>query len=382
MIKKIFFTVACFQVTASLFAQTEVQKQVIYEQINMDSKGKGIIQKIDHIENKEVLFNNAQVLPVYKVAIKPNENPKIIQNKNYYLIFYVGRLYIFMNNKISRVIENNPIIQSILNFNKEKKDFSIIYFIDTFSFDQQYLMPLLTNKELSLIIDKGISYNFQDYIDTKYGSMEKYAENYILDEKREKLTVNDFNDMIVYHYKAFEAHCPIDTVFVLKRMINQIMFATKSLTKAQEVKLFERIMYKINPNQGNKAMLRRILTAAKVKELDIQAAISQSKIENKKAPQEITKPDGLYVFDIYNASVTDELFSILGNKQFIDYKSYIDLWYPIIETQNSYNNNKYRYNYGMDILEKGNIIKKRDYQAFNEYVRKKLETCGCAGNVK
>jgi len=251
MIKKIFFAVACFQVTASLFAQTEVQKQVIYEQINRNSKGKGIIQKIDHIENKEVLFNNAQVLPVYKVAIKPNENPKIIQNKNYYLIFYVGRLYIFMNNKISRVIENNPIIQSILNFNKEKKDYSIIYFTDTFSFDQQYLMPLLTNKELSLIIDKGISYNFQNYIDTKYGYMEKYAENYILDEKREKLTVSDFNDMIVYNYKAFEANCPIDTVFVLKRMINQIMFATKSLTKAQEVKLFERIMYKINPNHGN-----------------------------------------------------------------------------------------------------------------------------------
>jgi len=374
MIKKIFFAVACFQVTASLFAQTEVQKQVIYEQINRNSKGKGIIQKIDHIENKEVLFNNAQVLPVYKVAIKPNENPKIIQNKNYYLIFYVGRLYIFMNNKISRVIENNPIIQSILNFNKEKKDYSIIYFTDTFSFDQQYLMPLLTNKELSLIIDKGISYNFQNYIDTKYGYMEKYAENYILDEKREKLTVSDFNDMIVYNYKAFEANCPIDTVFVLKRMINQIMFATKSLTKAQEVKLFERIMYKINPNHGNKAMLRRILTAAKVKELDIQAVISQSKIENKKAPQEITKPQGLYVFDIYNVSVTDELFSILSNQQFIDYKSYIDLWYPIIETQNSYNNNKYRYNYGMDILEKDNIIKKRDYQAFNEYVRKKLET--------
>jgi len=64
----------------------------------------------------------------------------------------------------------------------------------------------------------------------------------------------------------------------------------------------------------------------------------------------------------------------LSNQQFIDYKSYIDLWYPIIETQNSYNNNKYRYNYGMDILEKDNIIKKRDYQAFNEYVRKKLET--------
>ena len=377
MIRKILFTVACFQATAFLFAQTEQQKQIIYEHISRDSRVKGIVEKIDPIENKEVLFNKAQVLPVYKVEIKLNQKPKLIQNKNYFLILYLGRLYVFLDNRTTRLIETNPIIKNILELNKEKREYSIVYLKDTYSFDQRYLMPILTDKDVSSITDQGINYKLSEYIDFKYGSMDKYLENYLLENSRDKLSLNDFNTAITFNYEAFQANCSKDTTLVLKTLISQIGFATKNLTKTQESKLFEKIKYKINPGLLIQEQLKSKLIAAKVKDSDIQAALAQSKIENNKSSKISTKPEGLYSFSVYNVSVTDELLNILTNEQFVNYKNYIDLWYPIIETQNTYNNNKYRYNYGKDILEKGGLIKERDHAGYADYVSKKIQACGC-----
>lgn len=377
MIKKFVFTVICFKIAALSFGQTEQQRQTIYEQINSDSRTKGIVEKIEPIENKEMLFNKAQVLPVYKIEIEDNKKPKLIQNKNYYLIFYIGRLYVFIDNNTSRLVENSPIIKDLLDLNNQRKEYFIVYLTETFSSNKKYLMPLLTDKEVNLIIDKGTSYKLQDYIEFKYGSMDKYLENYILDQKREALSISDYNTICTYNYEAYQINCPKDTALVLKTMIDQIKFATKSLTKTQGTRLFERIKQKINPDQLIEKQLRKVLIESKVKESDIQAALVKRKIDNNIATKVIDKSDGLYLFNVYKVSVIDELLDILTNKQFIDYKNYIDLLYPIIETQNSYNNNKYRYNYGKDILQKNGMIKEHDPFAFTDYVRKKLHACGC-----
>ncbi|GIQ60555.1 hypothetical protein Flavo103_36910 [Flavobacterium collinsii] len=377
MIKKFLFTVICLKVAVFSFGQTELQKQIIYEQINRDSRTRGIVERIDPIENKVALFSKAQVLPVYKIEIKENEKPKLIQNKNYYLILYTGRLYIFIDNNTTRLIENSPIIQNLLDLNKQRKEYFVVYLIETFSFNRKYLMPLLTNREVNWIIDKGISYKFQDYIEFKFGSKEKYLENYILDQKREALSISDFNTICTYNYQAYQVNCPKDTTLVLRTMVGQIKSATKKLTKMQEIKLFEGLKRKINPYGLFEEELRKALISGKVKESDIQVALEKRKIVNSKTAEVIDKPEGLYLFSVYDVNVTDLLLSILTNQQFIDYKNYIDLLYPIIETQNSYINNKYRYNYGKDILQKKGIIKEHDPSAFTNYVRKKLQDCGC-----
>ena len=163
---------------------------------------------------------------------------------------------------------------------------------------------------------------------------------------------------------------------VIKTMINQISSAVKTLTKEQQEELAIRLNFKINPDKLLEEQLRNTLTAAKVKESDIQIALAQSRAENKKTVKENVKQTGLYSFNIYNVSTAEELIDILTSQQFIDYKNYIDLWYPIIETQNNYNNNKYRYNYGKDILEKAGVIKEHDHAGFSEYVKKRLISCG------
>ncbi|GAA3755117.1 hypothetical protein [Flavobacterium ginsengiterrae] len=352
MIKKIILLAACFQAAVSVYAQTEKQKQMIYEQINRDSKMEGIIKKIDPIENKKALFRDAQVLPVFKIRMKKDFKPELIQNKNYYLVLYLQRLYVFMDNKTTRLVENNPVVTSILDFNSKKINYFVVYFTDTFSFNNQYLMPCLVDKDLSVVIDKGSSLSFESYIDKRYGSKDKYEEKLILDEKRQKLSVNEFDTAVNYNYEAYQTICSQDTLLVIKTMINQIGFAVKTLTKEQQEELTIRLNFKINPDKLLEEQLGNTLTAAKVKESDIKIALAQSRAENKKRVKENVKQTGLYSFNIYNVSTTEELIDILTSQQFSDYKNYIDLWYPIIETQNNYNNNKYRYNYGKDILEK------------------------------
>lgn len=377
MIKKLIFTVACLQATVFSFAQNEAQKQMMYERINRDSKGSGILPKIDPIESKEVLFKEAQILPVYKMIFDATNKTKLIQNKNYYLVFYIGRLYCFLNNRDSRFFENSPIIQSLTQFNKEKKEYSVVYFTDTFSFDSKYFNPLLTDKNMSFIIDRGNQFTASDYIDFKYGSKKKYKELEELQTLREKLTHVDCNNSIKNNYVIFENNCPKDTTLVLNTLINQIRLSTKDFTKSQELKLLERIKQKIDPYSLKEKQLKTALLAGKVNDSIIASTLLLSKIEYQKTKKEYKKPEGVYEFGVYGVSITNELLEILTNRQFVDYKKYNDLMYPIVETLNGYNNNKYRYSYTKDVLEREGIIKTYNFKAYGDYIKKLVEECGC-----
>ncbi len=196
MIKKIILALAFFQVNAFMYAQTDVQKELIFERINRDSKGSSILPKIQPIENKEELFKNAQVFPIFKVEFDKDNKAKLVQNKEYFLVFYVGRLYCFMNNIDSRFFENSPVIQNIIEFNKDKKEFFIVYFSDTFSLYGKYLNPLITDRNVSYIIDKEEKKETSDYINFKYGSLEKYKERSSVDLKRDNLHLENLNNYI------------------------------------------------------------------------------------------------------------------------------------------------------------------------------------------
>jgi hypothetical protein len=375
MILKLILTVVCLQATVFSFAQTEKQKQMIYDCINKDSKGKGIIAKIEPIANKEVLFNTAQILPVYKITLDENNKVKLIQNKNYYLVLYIGRLYCFLNNNDSRFFENNPLIQNIIQFNKEKREYYVSYFTDTFSFENIYLNPLLTDK--NFIIDKGNKFILSDYIELKYGSIKKYREQAELQTLRENLTLADCNNYIKNNYKLFENNCPKDTSLVLNTLINQIKLSTKDFTKSQELNLIQRIKQKVNPYILKEKQIKTALIAAKVNDSILVNTLLQSKTEYLKNKKESLEIEGLYEFTIYGISVTNELLEILTNDQFIDYKKYNDLMNPIIETLNSYNNNKHRYQYAKEFLEKTEVLKTNDFKAYNNYVNKIILDCGC-----
>lgn len=378
MIYRLILTVVCLQATVFSSAQTEIQKQMMYERINADSKGSGILPKIEPIANKEVLFNKAQILPVYKVIFDETNKVKFVQNKNYYLVLYIGRLYCFINNDGSRFFENSPIIQNIIQFDKEKREYYIVYFTDSFSFDNIYLNPLLTDKKVSYIIDREDNkFTLSDYIDLKYGSFKKYKEQVELQTLREKTTLIDCNNFIKNNYKTFENNCPKDTTLVLNTLINQIKLSTKDFTKSQELNLFQRIKQKINPYSLIEKQLKTALIAAKVNDSLMASSLLQSKIEYQKNKKEYVNPKGLYDFTVYGISVTNELLEVLTNDQFIDFKKYNDMMNPVIETFNNYNNNKYRYEYAIYVLKKENVLKYYDYKAYNNYVNKIVKECGC-----
>lgn len=377
MIKKIIFTLVCLQASVFLFAQTEEQKQMMYERINRDSRGSGILHKIEPIANKEVLFSKAQVLPIFKVEFDSNKIAKLVQNKNYFLVFYLGRLYCFMGDKDSRFFENSPVIQNITQFNTEKKEFFIVYFNDTYSLDGVYLNPLLSDKSISFIIDRGNKFATLDYIDLKYGSFDKYKEKSYIDSLRNNLLIEDFNNYMKNNYEAFEYNCPKDTTLVLNKLMNQIRLSTKNFTKNQEIELLIRIKQKINPFELKVKQIKQVLIASKVNDSIIVSEISKMKIENEKNKKEHIKVSGLYEFSVYNISFTNELLEVLTNEQFVDYKRYYDLMHPVVETLTSFNNNKYRYGYAKQILEKEHVLKTNSFTEYKKYADKIILDCGC-----
>lgn len=367
----------CFQISYCTSAQTEIQKQMMFERINRDSRGSGILPKIAPIANKEELFNTAQVLPIFKVEFDRNYKVKLIQNKEYFLIFYLGRLYAFINNKDSRFFENTPVIQDILKFNEEKKEFFVVYFSDSFSTDGKYFNPLLSDKNVSFIIDKGYKSQTFEYLDLKYGSFNKYKERYRLDSIRENLSLEKIHDYFKNNYESFEYNCPKDTSLVLKTLMNQIRLSTKNFTKNQEAELFRRIKGKINPFELEINQLKETLTVSKISDSIILRIVSEAKNENKISTKPQSKVEGLYEYSIYNVNFTNELLEILTNEQFIDYKNYYDVFHPIVETYNRYYNNKYRYGYSKDILERLGVLKSNNLSEFKDYENKILIDCGC-----
>ena len=246
MILRVIFIVACLQATI-LSAQTEDQKKLIFERINQDAKGNVVLRKTEHFANKEAFFNKAQVIPVYKINLDKNNEPKLTLNKNYFLVFYIGRLYVFIDNENSRLFENSPIIQTINKYNSEKKPFKVVYFTENFSLDRKFLNPLITDNECNYIIEKDINYSFSTYVENKYGSINKLKELINIDSLRENLKTIDYINYIKSDYTSFEYNCPKDTALVLKKLISQIRISTKNFTDGQETKLLYRINEKLKP---------------------------------------------------------------------------------------------------------------------------------------
>jgi len=360
------------QATMISFGQTEEQKQIMYEYINSDSRGSNIQSKIAAIKNKEDLFSEAQILPVYQVVFDKKNNPTLVQQQKYYLVFYIGRLYQFINNHNSRLFENSPIIKNLLKFNIEKKKFKVVYFTKSFSWTGENLKALFTDDALSYIIDKEIKYSFSEFIDYKYGSTEKLKEFAKLDVQRDKLTVKDVENFLKSNYTAFEYNCPKDTTLVLKTLVNQIRIATKDFSIGQELKLISIIKQKLNPFKEVKKSLTAQFNDS-IKNIYDQE-IKKMTYENQK---NLSKISGNYEYKIYGVSITNELLEIFTNKQFIDYVNYINLLRPAEDSLNVDTNKKYRYDYGIEVLKREAIVKNNSFKELQDYKNKFLEDCGC-----
>lgn len=376
IIVKILFTVACLQATVLSFGQTEAQKQMMYEHINRDSRGVSIMAKIEPLENKEALFSKAQVLPVYQVVFGKTNTPKLVKNERYYLVFYIGRLYVFINDKSLRLFENSPIIQNISRFNAESKEFKIVYFTASFSFSGEDLNPLITDKNLSFIIDKETRYStISEYIDTKYGSLEKYKERAYLDSMRDRLSADEVVRAMKNSYITYQYNCPKDTTLVLKKMIDWVNQATGGITKGQEYKLTEQIKIKIDPVK----YMGEIAGRGKIKDSIFNNMIKKAQKENEDANKKVIKFIGDYDFSIYDVNVTNELAAILTNQQFINYKNFVDIMYPISETSSLFRGKRY---YIFDeVLERQKFFNTKNPNEenvkFKEYFQKILTECGC-----
>lgn len=371
MILRLIFIVACLQATI-LPAQTDEQKQFMFERINHDAKGNVVLPKTESFDNKEELFKKAVILPVFKILFYKNNTTKLLQNKNYFLVSYIDRIYVFLDKVHYRLLENNPLIQNIAKYNLEKKKFNIVYFTENFSFDKKYLNPLLTDERLDFIIDRGAKFNMIEYINNTYGSFAKYNEIKVLDEQREKLTSKDYNRYLENDYQAFEYNYPKDTTLVLKSLMNQIRTSTDDFTKNQESQLLRKITKKINPFQFKEKLIKESLIARKVNDSVIKNILLKSRIENQQSlinQKSCEKPEGNYEFKVYGVSINNELLEVLTNNQFISYKMYVDLYLP--NTNNG--DRDFRYGYGKEILIREGIIMPFDTAAFSEYIKNKIK---------
>ncbi|WP_374505774.1 hypothetical protein [Flavobacterium sp.] len=363
MILKLFFTVACLQAAGLSFAQTEKQKDMMYKFINSSSTSVGIFPKKKPITNKEELFSNATVYPIYKVVVNTENEKELVQKKDYFLVSYENELYKFIDApKMFSYLKNDPFFVNFYKLSSENKDFKIIYFTEIYSLDSKYLKPLITDTNMSFVIDDDKKYTFSDYIDNRYGSINKLKELQELDQLRDKLTVSDYNNSVKNDYEYYNYVCPKDTALVLKTLINQIKFATKDFTTGQELRLKNKVYHKIKPYEALKKIKQK-------KESDILLL----KTKEEEYFKGLTNVTGFYEYKIYGVSITNELLEILTTEQFIDYKKYIDVRKPMIETRLNFYNNKYRNRYGYEIIEKeggkpGNYF---------EYSNKILEDCGC-----
>lgn len=364
MILKFVFTVAFLQATVFSFAQTEKQKDMMYNMINGSPTAVSIFPKKKLMANKEELFSKATVYPIYKVVFNKKNEKELVQNKDYFLVSYENELYTFIDApKMFSYLKDDPFFVNFYKLSSGNKDFRIIYFTEIYSLDSKYLKPLFTDTNISSVIDDDKKYKFSDYIDNRYGSINKLKEQQEFDQLRENLTVSDYNNTVKNDYEYYNYVCPKDTALVLKTLINQIKFATKDFTTGQGLRLMDHVYHKINPYESLK----------KIKPKN-ESDIYFLKTKEEEYIKGMTNVTGLYEYKIYGVSITNELLEILTTEQFVDYKKYIDVRKPMIETRlNSYNN-KNRHRYGYEIVEKeggkpGNYF---------EYSNKILEECGCS----
>lgn len=369
MNKRNILTAILILIAVFCYSQSEKQKEIIFEYINKDSKGTGkIVSKINSVENKEALFSKAKVFPVFKIKLNNENKPFLEQNNESYLVYYEERLYVFYNGEKSRLFENSPIIETISKFLQKREDFLIVYFNDNFSSYGNFINPLLTNKEFGYLIDKKERYeNLMGYINSKFGSLEKYKEKAKLDDVRNEIIAKDADLLIKDNYFFYETYCPKDTVLTINAFINQVRHATNTLEKNQEIELRKRITAKINPY--NYFFKDNLNDSTKTK------IIEQLKKENVEAKKKMVNLYGQYDFLLFGNNITNELLEVLTEKQFIDYKNYIDVVYPTIETNNFFKSS--RYNFSITLLENEKKINRDDNGSFNAYVKKLLSNCGC-----
>lgn len=356
---KLIFTVICLQVAVFCFSQTEEQKQMIYDRINMDSSGKGLknIQKIEPIKNKETLFENAKVFPVYRIELDSNDKPLLIQNKESYVVFYVGRLYTFFEYDKSQLFENRPEIKIINELIKNKKEFSIAY-LTNYSYSGEIFNMLITDQAFSFILEKEKKYlSFTNYIDDKFGSFEKFKEKKIIEKQRDRLTLNDIKKAYNVNYFWYEKRCPRDTTLIIKKFVDQIKTATLGFSKDQENKLINRIKDKLNPSE----YIYNKFYKMHDKDSKLKPSLVKS-IDNISVNPKITTFKGDYEFTIYNINIIQDLLEILTNKQFQDYKNYLDLYFPVVYDDDNLLKAE-RYTYGIETFKK----------EFNVEVKHKLE---------
>jgi hypothetical protein len=376
MRNKLKFTAICLQVAVFCFSQTEEQKQMMYERINMDSSGKGLkmIQKIEPIKNKETLFENARVFPVYHVELDNNDKPILIQNKDSYLVFYVGRLYTFFDYDKSQLFENRPEIKNINELLKNNKEFLVVYFTN-YNYTGEIFNILFTDKLFSFILENDKKYSsLLDYIDYKHGSFDKYKEHDIIEKKRDKLTLKDINDAYKVNYSWYEKRCPKDTTLILKKFIDQIKVATTGFSKGQEIKLIQRIKDKLNPTEYFYNKYYKVF--------DADSKLKESLFKNKKeevSPKAILFK-GDYNFYIYEINIIQDLLEILTDKQFQDYKNYIDLYYPIVYDDNNLLTTE-RYTYGIEVFKKELNLKVKNrvelQKEYGKYFEKEFGPFDC-----
>lgn len=363
--KNIFFTVICFQITVFLFAQTELQKQMMYEYINRDSKVQSLIAKIKPITNKEMLFENAKVLPVFHVELNDENHLRLIQNKNSYLVLFDNRVYVFFNDESYMLFENRLEVKNIYELIRSKKEFSVAYFTN-YNYLGETFNILLTDNTFSFLLVNDKKYaNISDYIEDNYGSFEKYKEHDIIEKKRDQLTLKDIAKAYKVNYLWYEKRCPKDTTLIINKFIEQIKTATSGFTTGQQIKLQRRIKDKLNPSEYIYNKFYKMYD----KDLKLKSSFTD-KTDNESTSKNIVFK-GKYDISIYNVNITQDLLELLTNKQFQEYKNYLDLFFPIVYEDNLLTNE--RYTYGIDVYKKELDIKVNSKQQLQKEYSKYFE---------
>jgi uncharacterized protein involved in tolerance to divalent cations len=365
MMKIRFITAILLQIAVISFAQT---REDFYKSIHKFESNYVSIFKDNKLPQKEDFLLNAIIFPFHKFTVTDKQETDEQVLANHFYIVYDKRLYEYKNGYAAKKMGGDYIINYLI---ANKDHAKIGCFIDNVYYTGIELTPILVDSKNNIIVDSDKNfYGLLNYINFKYNSFESYKEKFQNEKFREQLTLKDINEAIKNNYKKFEYNCPKDTTLVIKTFINQVKSAVRELSKEQEEKLIERIKFKLNPIESLYKLNKKII------DVNTRAFIVKSKEENQAANKKNIKYQGDYDFFIYDINITNDLLTILTNKQFQDYKNYIDIRFPIINVNDFIRSS--RYEYGREILEKEKIINPKNYYLeYKNYSQKILSDCGC-----
>ncbi|MFH6987871.1 hypothetical protein ACHRVW_09010 [Flavobacterium collinsii] len=344
----------------------------MYDIISQDFSNENIHKNIS-IESHKTFFEKAKVFPVYHIELSSEVKPVLVQNKDSYLVIYVNRFYVFFNDDNYMLFENRPEIKRIKELIENKKEFMIAYFT-SFNYLGEVFNILITDNKFSFVLERDEKYlGILEYIDYKYGSFEKYKEKFSIEKKRNELTLADLNKAYKVNYSWYERRCPKDTTLILKKYINQIKLATSGLSKEQEIKLTDRIKSKLHPTEYFNSKYYKIHGT----DLELKSSLNQNKKGYMNHTDMLLRGD--YNFYVYGIDVTQDLLEILTDKQFLDYKNYNDLFFPIVDDDNLLITE--RYSFGIEVFKrevdlrlKSKVQLQREY---NKYFEKEFGPFDC-----